>query len=79
MLRRVAFARTDVSEEHGNVPPKRRFLQEAHGVTSQKTPYFKKIIGRRIRLFSYHAKVTICITLQLRTMFVYLALSSCVL
>jgi hypothetical protein len=23
------------------VPPKRRFLQEEHGVTSQKTPFFK--------------------------------------
>jgi hypothetical protein len=24
------------------VPPKRRFLQEPHRVTSQKTPFFKK-------------------------------------
>jgi hypothetical protein len=24
----------------GLVPPKRRFLQEPHGVTSQKTPFF---------------------------------------
>jgi hypothetical protein len=23
-------------------PPKRRFLQEPHGVTSQKKPFFKK-------------------------------------
>jgi hypothetical protein len=33
MLRRVAIVRTDVSED-------RRFLQEPHGVTSQKTPFF---------------------------------------
>jgi hypothetical protein len=24
----------------GQVPPKRRFLQEPHGVTTQKTPFF---------------------------------------
>jgi hypothetical protein len=33
MLRRVALVRTDVSEE-------RRFLQEPHGLTSQKTEFF---------------------------------------
>jgi hypothetical protein len=33
MLRRVALVRTDVSKEH-------RFLQEPHGVTSKKTPFF---------------------------------------
>jgi hypothetical protein len=33
MLRRVALVRTDV-------PPKRQFLQEPHGVTSQKTAFF---------------------------------------
>jgi hypothetical protein len=33
MLRRVSLVRTDVSEE-------RRFLQEPHGVTSKKTPFF---------------------------------------
>jgi hypothetical protein len=33
MLRRVAFVRNDV-------PSKRRFLQEPHGVTSQKTAFF---------------------------------------
>jgi hypothetical protein len=27
------------------VPPKRRFLQEPHGVTSQKTPFFNHIVG----------------------------------
>jgi hypothetical protein len=32
ILRRVALVRTDVSEEI--------FLQEPHGVTSQKTPFF---------------------------------------
>jgi hypothetical protein len=26
-----------------NVPPKRRFLQEPYGVTSQKTAFYKKI------------------------------------
>jgi hypothetical protein len=36
MLRRVAVVRTDVSEE-------RRFPQEPHGVTSQKTAFFKDI------------------------------------
>jgi hypothetical protein len=25
------------------VPPKRRFLQEPHGVTTQKTPFFKLV------------------------------------
>jgi hypothetical protein len=25
------------------VPPKRRFLQEPHGVTSQKTPFFNAV------------------------------------
>jgi hypothetical protein len=53
MLRRVAIVRTDVSEEtcasffrvtintrNTNFIPKRRFLQEPHGVTSQKTPFF---------------------------------------
>jgi hypothetical protein len=33
MLRRVALVRTDV-------PQKRRFFQEPHGVTSQKTSFF---------------------------------------
>jgi hypothetical protein len=27
------------------VPPKRRFLQEPHGVTSQKTPFFILRVG----------------------------------
>jgi hypothetical protein len=27
------------------VPPKRRFLQEPHGVTTQKTPFFKDWIS----------------------------------
>jgi hypothetical protein len=46
----MALARTDVSEELsasfirvtriGGVPPKRRFLQEPYGVTSQKTQFF---------------------------------------
>jgi hypothetical protein len=49
-LRLVAFVRTDVSEELSSsnirvtridelVLPKSRLLQEAHGVTSQKTPF----------------------------------------
>jgi hypothetical protein len=29
------------------VPPKRRFLQKPHGVTSQKTPFFTVIIFPR--------------------------------
>jgi hypothetical protein len=33
----VALVRTDVSEEPG---ASFRFLQEPHGITSQKTPFF---------------------------------------
>jgi hypothetical protein len=52
MLRRVALVRADVSEEPrvsriGELETtlaatrlQRRFLQEPHGVTSQKTPFF---------------------------------------
>jgi hypothetical protein len=54
MLCRAALVRTDVSEElsasfirmtrigevHRSVPPKPWFLQEPHGVTSQKTAFF---------------------------------------
>jgi hypothetical protein len=47
MLRRVALVRTDVSEELSTslirviiIGPKRRFLQEPHGVISQKTQFF---------------------------------------
>jgi hypothetical protein len=47
MLPRVALVRTDVSEKHSaswrwrrEIPPKRRFLQDPHGVTSQKTAFF---------------------------------------
>jgi hypothetical protein len=51
VLRRVALVRTDVSDEISSsfikvtrigeqVPPKRRFLQEPHGLTSQKTSLF---------------------------------------
>jgi hypothetical protein len=36
LLRRVAFVKTDVSEE-------RRFLQEPHGVTAQKTPFLTEV------------------------------------
>jgi hypothetical protein len=46
----VDLVRTDVSEELGasiititgigELPNKRRFLKEQHGVTSQKTPFF---------------------------------------
>jgi hypothetical protein len=39
MLRRVALVGTDVSEVH-------RFLQEPHGVTSQKTAFFMKNLAR---------------------------------
>jgi hypothetical protein len=38
MLRHVALVTTDVSEELS--ASKRRFLQEQHGVTSQKTSFF---------------------------------------
>jgi hypothetical protein len=54
MLRRVALVRTDVSDELSayfirvtrigdlgtTLAPKRRFLQEPHCVTSQKTTFF---------------------------------------
>jgi hypothetical protein len=46
MLRRVALVRADVSEVlsasviRRYVPPKRRLLEEPHGVSSQKTPFF---------------------------------------
>jgi hypothetical protein len=45
MLRRVTRVRADVSEEPDasfirQVPQKRRFLQEPHCVTFQKTPFF---------------------------------------
>jgi hypothetical protein len=47
MLHRVALARSDISEECSapfiRVPPKHRLLQEPHGVTSQKTPFFMVI------------------------------------
>jgi hypothetical protein len=36
MLCHVALVRTEV-------PPKRQFLQEPHGVTSKKTPFFKNL------------------------------------
>jgi hypothetical protein len=36
---------TDVRCEEIQVPPKRRFLQEPHGVTTQKTPFFNFFIG----------------------------------
>jgi hypothetical protein len=41
---RASFLRVTRIGEIGTtlavVPPKRRFLQEPHGVTSQKTPFF---------------------------------------
>jgi hypothetical protein len=49
MLRLVVLVRTDVSEERNAyilvtlmmvAPPKRRFLQEPRGTTSQKTEFF---------------------------------------
>jgi hypothetical protein len=46
MLRRVTLVRADVHRflspwwRRHQVPPKRRFLQEPHGVTTQKTPFF---------------------------------------
>jgi hypothetical protein len=52
MLRRVALVRTDVSEEPSASflrvtrigESKRRFLQEPHDVTSQKTPFLMDLI-----------------------------------
>jgi hypothetical protein len=32
--------RTLRSSQRTSIPPKRRFLQEPHGVTTQKTPFF---------------------------------------
>jgi hypothetical protein len=63
ILRSVALVRTDVSEELRAsiirvtrigelgmlaVPTIRQFLQEPHGVTSQKTPFFIKIVARKM-------------------------------
>jgi hypothetical protein len=40
ILRRVALVRTDVLDDlSASVPQERLFLQEPHGVTSQKTPF----------------------------------------
>jgi hypothetical protein len=32
---------SELYRRRGYVPPKRQFLQEPHGLTSQKTPFFK--------------------------------------
>jgi hypothetical protein len=32
------------------VPPKRRFLQEPHGVTTQKTPFFNEAVVTRVAI-----------------------------
>jgi hypothetical protein len=62
MLRRVALVRTDVSEElsasfirvtRRQIPPKRRLIQESHGVTSQKTPFFIVTAVKTLNL-AYH-------------------------
>jgi hypothetical protein len=84
MLRRVALVRTDVSEEPSAsfirvtrigeigttqaVPPKRRFLQEPHGVTSEKTPFFIDTVVKpqilqsliTIKDFTGQPKKTLC-------------------
>jgi hypothetical protein len=44
MLRRVALIRTEVSDEH-------RFLQEPHGVTSQKTAFFRVIAVKNLKSY----------------------------
>jgi hypothetical protein len=43
MLRRVAFVRIDVSEEHP-------FFEKSHGVTNQKTPFLKDVCLRQTEL-----------------------------
>jgi hypothetical protein len=53
MLRRVALVRTDVSEEL-TTPPKRRLLQEPHGVTSQKTQFFIVTAVKTSNLTKFH-------------------------
>jgi hypothetical protein len=66
MLSRVAVVRTDVSEELSAsfirmtrigelgtmlaVPPKRQFLQEPHGITSQKIPFFNPCLVTRFKM-----------------------------
>jgi hypothetical protein len=45
------------------VPLKRRFLQEPHGVISQKTPFFKQFISFSQHKLFYH--VTIMVMTQL--------------
>jgi hypothetical protein len=42
------------------VPLKRRFLQEPHGVTSQKTPFFKLRVGlllQGLRFYKYIKRI----------------------
>jgi hypothetical protein len=43
------------------VPPKRRFLQEPHGVTTQKTPFFKHSAAAAI------ASVLSCLSVTLQS------------
>jgi hypothetical protein len=54
MLHPVALVITDVLEELSAsivvVPPKRRFLQEPHSITSQKTPFFIVTTGKTSNL-----------------------------
>jgi hypothetical protein len=38
------------------VPPKRRFLQEPHGVTTQKTPFFRYVHDHDVYHFSSYVK-----------------------
>jgi hypothetical protein len=39
---------------HRQVPPKRRFLQEPHGVTTQKTPFFIVTVVKTSNLTKYN-------------------------
>jgi hypothetical protein len=54
-LRRVALVRM-------NIPPKRRFLQEPHTVTSQKTAFFKIKLGKSLLLTQRSLNANGCFT-----------------
>jgi hypothetical protein len=68
--RNTKFTNSCHPEDGGAIPPKRRFLQEPHGVTSKKTPFFTKDMIYVADKFSMkgtgcNAVVTMCSSSQL--------------
>jgi hypothetical protein len=64
MWRCVALVRTNVSEKCSAsiilyVPPKRRFLQDPHSATSQKTTFFKTDIACATAILFFVSAYTI--------------------